>query len=124
LENGQLGDQIEEISLLHTIQLIVVEQPAAPREPAVAAGKFAGAHQPECHPERTARRPRSLVQPEVFLMRTCPDIGTVVVLAYQVGRHRESLEVIDLQRRHLVGGGQLGERVPPRLPGKGKPAPL
>ncbi len=106
----------EEIPALHAVVLTVVEEPLTPGDPAAAARRLSFDQQVEGQPERAAggaRRVASLQEP---VMRPGVGIGAVGVPADEVSGHRKPFQVVRLECRLAIRGGELSVRIPPRLP--------
>ena len=109
-------DRQEQVPLLGTVQLTIVEQPPGSGEPAAAAGKLAPVQQREAQPERAPGAPRHITRVQPPLKRTRPRVGAVVVPADQVGSHRKPFEIRRLEWCLTVQGRELFIGIRPGLP--------
>ena len=88
--------------LLDAIELRFLQQPAAPGDPAPAAGHLASIDQPHPRPEGASNRPRYVAPAHVLVVRAGPRFRAGFVLARQVGGHGQPFEIRRLQRRASV----------------------
>src|SRR6266508_551557 len=117
-------DRYEQIPLLHTVQLAVVQQPPGPGEPAATAGQLAPVQQGGSQPERTPDGALRAAQPQPLVMRASPDVVAVGVPTQKVCGRGEPLQILRRQRSLPVGRRQLHEGIRPRPPPEGLPAPI
>ena len=66
--------------------------------------------QAEAEPERAPGRPPRVTAAQALVMSSLARGRPDVVLAGEVRRHRQPLQIVDIQRRSAVGGGQLDVR--------------
>src|SRR5206468_5236350 len=93
----------------------VVEQALRPRDPATTSSQLTTVQQGEREPERAARRPRDLAYPCALLVRAGPHFGTLLAAPEVVGRRREPLEILVLERLVPCGIREVLVRASPRL---------
>ena len=114
----------QQVALLDAVPLEVVEQPAAPGDPAAAAGDLAAVEEAEGQPERAADRSLHVPPAQERLMRSRPHVDAVVVPPDQERGRGQPLQVLRLQRGLPVGRRQLRERIRPRPTPERLPAPI
>jgi hypothetical protein len=103
----------QQVSLLDAIPLEVVEQAAAPGDPAAGPGDVATVERAEGQPERAPGRSLHAALAQERVMRTRSDLGAVVFPPDQVGRGRQPLQVLRLQRGLPLSCPQPRERLGP-----------
>jgi len=69
------------------------------------AGELAAKHQHDACESRAAQRTLELSASQAFPMGSLERRGGRRVLSYQVGRHREPVEVVQLQGYLMINGG-------------------
>jgi hypothetical protein len=124
LGNALECDRQEQIPLLHTVQLAVVQQPPGPGQPAAGAGQLAPVQQAVGQPERAPGGTLRAAQPQPRLMRARQDLVAVGIPTHQVGGHGQPLQILRGKRGLPVGRRQLVEGIRPRPPLEAVPAPI
>jgi len=109
-----LGGGELQVSVLHAIALVAVEQPLRAREPSARAARVTAEEELEPQPEGTARGSRALATVEPRVVRALEPAERLVVEADQVRRGRQRLEVRRRQPLDGVGGRERPVGVPPR----------
>ena len=110
---GELGERVtgvareqmaerhrqEQEPALDAVVAAVVEQTPGPRQPTPCRRHLAAEEQAESEPERAARRTRHIAKAQTFEMGTFRRRVTVTILADEIRRHCQPLQVVDAQRR-------------------------
>jgi hypothetical protein len=117
-------DRQEQVPVLGTVELSVVEQPLGSGQPTTAAGELAPVQQREAQPERGPGAPRHIAQAQPLVRRARPHLGAVVVPTDQVGGHRKPLEVRRRERGLAIQGRELVVGVRPSEPIERVPGPI
>lgn len=114
----------QQVSPLHAVQLVVVQQPLCPGEPAAGAGHLLSVDQPEDQPERSPDSPHHLPPVKQLPVRPLPRRGGGLVLTNQVRSDRKSLEILRRQRRIAIRRRQPCESVAPERALEGHTTPI
>ncbi len=108
------ADRKQQQAALHAIVVAVVEQVLSARQPAASRCHLPTLEQAEAEPERAPGRPPRIALAQALVVGSLARGRPDVVLAGEVRRHRQPLQIVDTQRRSPVGGRQLDVRIPPR----------
>ena len=114
------GDQMPERhrndqqAALHAIAIGLVEQVLSARQPTPSRRHLPSQEQAEAEPERAPSRPPRITVAHALVVGSLARGRPDVVLAGKVRRHRQTLQIIDTQRRSAVGGRQLDDGISPR----------
>jgi hypothetical protein len=76
-------------------------------------------HQADSQPERTSHRTIHGAEPQELLVRARPEFHALRVLANQVRRRRQSLEIVRFKRFVAIGGRKKTVAVRPSSTSKG-----
>jgi hypothetical protein len=97
----------EQIALLHAVVRGIVEQSSGSGDPGATASSFAVVYESESQPERASGGSFHVAPAQEPLMRARPGVGAVDVLAAQVRRRREPLEIVRLENVVPVGRREM-----------------
>ncbi len=106
-EHGPQRRRVAQVALLDTVELAFVEQALGPVDPSAAPGEVTAVQQRERQPEAAASGPGDLTDLRATLVGPCPDVGALPECAGEIGRRREPLEIVDLERLVPLGRGQI-----------------
>ncbi len=84
-----------DISLYRAVELTVVEQPLDPGDPTSAPGHVAAEQQMEREPESASGGAFGVVQSQALAMCARPQLEAVVILADEVCRDSQLLQIVD-----------------------------
>ena len=106
---------------LHAVEVALLDHAPGPGEPAPAAGDLAHRQELRAQPQGAPGGASQIPEPHALMVGAGPDVGAFLVPTDHVRRHRQPLQIVELERRILVRRRQLGVRIPPRLPHEGCP---
>ena len=96
----------QEVAPFHAVTVLALDEPAGAPEPPGRTAELAAQDEVDRDPERTARRAQARAAVEVRLIRPLHGARVVRVAAQHVGRCRQRLEIVGIQRLHLMGTRQ------------------
>ena len=94
LFEGHLGRRQQQVAALDAIEIVAIQQTARDGEPTRAPAHLTAEQQRETDPERTSCGARRLVGVQMRLVGALEYVGEPVVLARQICRNGEPLEII------------------------------
>ena len=86
-----------------------------PSQPAAGGGHLAAEEEGEVDPQRVAGGARPVAAPEAIVVGPRPERGAVAVLADEVRGDRQLFEIVEVERRQVIGRRQLSVGVAPAL---------
>jgi hypothetical protein len=97
-------DRHQQIALFHTVQLAFREDTPRAGKPAARLGHLSPGHKLHADPERAARGPRGIAEPQAFLIRPRPDLEAFGVPASEIRGRCQALEIVEPQRQVAISG--------------------
>jgi hypothetical protein len=95
-----LGDRNGQIAALDPV--VVRDQPLASRRPGVRPTALSNYQECDRKPERTARGARSIARLDMDAVEAFDELLKLVVVSGEVGGSRQTVEIIDRERRGLI----------------------
>jgi hypothetical protein len=114
LHNAGDADGDQQIAADDAVELTLLQQAPGSCEPAGRGSDRAPLHERKTQPERGSSGPFTVSAIEEGLMRASGDALALLIPAHQVGRNREALEVLGVERCVTIGGSQQTIRFGPR----------
>ena len=105
----------QQVPRLDAVASALIEQAASAGKPAARAGRLSPLQEPEGQPERAARGTLRLVAGGELAVRASPDLVALRVLADQVGRGRQPLQVLGSERALAIGGREIAVDLAPGM---------
>ncbi len=106
----------EQVPLLDTIALFLLDQSLRPGEPPRATRHLSPDQQVSAGPQCAAGRWERLVGLQMSMMRALQKLQVLIVAAEHRRRCREQLEILSSQRRRPIGSLKRRVRAPPLSP--------
>lgn len=104
LEGLQRGGQ-EQVAARRTVELAFLDEPAASGQPSAGARHLPPEQECQPQPERTPGRIGRVLEAQALKVCALPGLRALVVLADEVRRDGQPLEILDIEWPLLAGGG-------------------